>query len=158
MTLKGLIQLILIIWFVAVNAAILIPSYTLLFGPGDGPDSSAQAPAPPTPPAIGPLDPALSLDAQKQQVEAYKQQVAGFTEQVKSYTEQVSAYKVSTEARNKSKRVAVYETVVKGTLVGLIGSLTTALISYVFASLGAGVADNFVRMRNNAPPQPLTLL
>lgn len=91
-------------------------------------------------------------------METYKQQVAGYVEQVKSYTEQVAAYKVGTEARNKSRRVAVYETVVKNTLVVLIGSFATTLIGYVFANLGAGVANNFVRMKNNVPPQPLTLL
>ncbi len=161
MTLKKLIQGILVIWFIAINVAILIPSYGLLFDAGNESGSSPQplpTPVPPSPPVVGPLDSTLNADGQKQQVETYKQQVAVYVEQVKSYTQQVSAYKIHVETRNKSMRAAIYEIVVKDTLVALIGGFATTLIGYVFANLGAGVVDNYVRMKNNAPPQALTLL
>lgn len=159
MSLKRFIQVLLLLWFVVINAAILIPSYRMLFGADAGPATSPlPAPTPPPPPALGPLDPALGAESQKQQVETYKQQAASYAEQVKSYTQQVAAYKVQTEVQNKSGRAGVYEMVVKNTLVSLLGGFATTLIGVVFANLGAGVVDNFVRMRNGSPPQRLTLL
>jgi hypothetical protein len=161
MTLKRLIQAILVIWFLAINVAILVPSYGLLFGAGGDPAAPPRplpTPTPPGPPAIGPLDPKLDAEAQKQQVATYKHQVASYVEQVRSYTQQVSAYKVQTEAQSKGGRTAVYEVVVKNTLVTLLGGFATALIGVVFANLGAGVVDNLVRVKNNSPPQRLTLL
>ena len=160
MDIKRLIQTILVVWFIAINVGILIPSYLLLFSAGKeaGAAQPINAPTPPTPPNVGPLDTNLNAEAQKQQVETYKQQVAGYVEQVKSYTQQVAAYKIQAETQNKGRGAVVYELVVKNTLVVLLGGFATTLIGYVFANLGAGVVDNFVRMRNNSPPQALTLL
>lgn len=158
---KRLIQVLLVGWFLAISLAILIPSYCLLLGAGDETGASTQplqTPVPPAPPVIGPLDSTLGTDAQKQQVDTYKQQVSAYVEQVKSYTQQVAAYKIHSEARNKSKEAATYEIVVKDTLVMLFGGFAATLLSYVFANLGAGVVDNYVRMKNSVPPQSLTLL
>lgn len=170
MRLKPIIQVILLIWFIAVNLAILIPSYQLLFGRSEeGVTSRPQPPAPPAPPpapvAIGQPDPKLDIEAQKQQVELSKQQVAAYAEQIKAYTQEVSAYtqqvtayKTQEDSRAKSGRMASYEVVVKNSLVTLLGSFATTLIGYVFANLGAGVVDNLIRMKNGKPAEPLKLL
>jgi hypothetical protein len=164
---KRAIQLILLTWFITVNPLILITSLYLLTRRLDG-NSSIQPAQPPNPPptvTVGPLDPSLDLEKQKQQVEAYKQQVAAYAEQVKTYTQQVTAYtqqvaafKTQQDASPDARRRAVYELVVKGTLLSLIGGFATALIAFVFTNLGATVMDNFIRMKNNQPPQSLSLL
>jgi hypothetical protein len=155
---KKAIQLILLAWFLTVNLFILIPSFYLLRGSSDETTKPPTPPAPPAAMAIGPLDPSLDLEKQKQQLEVYKLQVGHYAEQVKTYTQQVAAAKSYQEAMPSSKRSAVYELVVKNTLITLISGFATALIAYVFTSLGANVVDNFVRMRNNEAPQPLSLL
>lgn len=166
MNIKSLIQWILLLWFVALSAAVLIPSYQMLFGrPSER--TTGKPPDPPVPPPA----PVLSFGAQsapaeqQPQLEAYKQQAAVYAEQVKSYTQevavytqQVAAYKAQEDANHKSGRASVYELVVKNSLVTLMGTFATALIGYVFANLGAGLLDNYVRMKNSEAPQPLSLL
>jgi hypothetical protein len=164
---KTTIQLLLLTWFVTVNLFILIPSFTLLRS-GVDESSATQPPHPPQPPPpvnVGLLDPTLDLEKQKQQIEAYKQQVGGYAEQIKAYTQQVSAYsqqvtayKTQQEAKPDAKRKAIYELVVKGTLLSLIASFATTLIAYVFTNLGATVVDNAIRMKNQKEPQELRLL
>lgn len=170
MDFKRLIQGILLLWFVAINVAILIPSYQLLFGPdAAGPASGQVLPLPPVPPStsvvIGPLDSTLDLEKQKQQVETYKQQAAAYAEQIKvytqqvtAYTQQIEAYKVQEGARNQTNRLTVYEAVVKNSLVTLVGGFATTLIAYIFANLGAGVVDNYIRVNKGAAPESLKLL
>lgn len=166
MTIKGMIQWLLLIWFVALSTAVLIPSYQMLFGPPE-----AASPGDPPPPPVPPLAPVFAPGAQtdpvklQQQLEAYKQQTAVYAEQVKSYTQevvtytqQVSAYRTHQEARSKSGRVSVYELVVKNTLLSLASTFVIALLGYVLASLGAGLLDNYARMRNGAAAQPLSLV
>lgn len=166
MRIKGLLQVILLCWFVAVNAAILLPSYHMLFAPHDA-EPAGKPPAPPVPPPAPVASSGSQAEAakQQQQLEVYKQQAAIYIEQVKSfsqevtaYTQQVAAYKTHEEARQKSGRTGTYELVVSNTLVKLVGAFATTLIGYVFASLGAGVIDNFARLKNGAVPQPLRLL
>lgn len=167
--LKKLIQIILLVWFVAINVAILVPSYQLLFAPDTaGITGVLLLPQPPVPPplvVVGPLDPNLNLEQQKQQVETYKQQVGTYVEQIKAYTQQVTAYtqqvaayKTQKEAKDETNRLAVYEAVVKNSLVTFVGGFATTLITYVFANLGAGVVDNYVRMRMGKAPESLRLL
>jgi hypothetical protein len=170
MKVKLVIQVILLLWFVVINVAILVPSYQILFCSEDTITEGVQpAPHPPGPPpapaAIGPLDPSLDLEKQKQQVEAYKQQVSAYAEQVKAYTQemtaytqQVTAYKIQEGARTKAGRTGNYELVVKNSLITLLGGFATTLIAYVFANLGAGVANNYVRVRKGLNPEPLSLL
>lgn len=170
MTKKTVIQVILLIWFLAINVAILIPSYRLIFfSPQDENSVGQQLPLspgpPPEPAPIAPLDPKLEPAKQQQQVELYKQRVNLYTEQIKAYTQEVTAYtqhvaayKVSEESRKKNDGTAVYELVVKNSLVTLLGGFATALISYVFANLGAGVVDNYIRVKNEKEPEPLSLL
>lgn len=169
MNLKRLIQAILLIWFIAISVAILVPSYQLLFGSDDGANASrSQPPAPPQAPPLkpfGPLDPTLNVTIQVQQVEGYKQQVSAYTEQIKGYTQQVTgytqqlaAYKAYQDATEKSGRRGMYELVVKGSLITLLGSFVTTLIAYVFANLGAGVVNNMTLLKNGRDPQPLTAL
>lgn len=164
---KTTIQLLLLTWFVTVNLFILIPSFMLLRS-GVDESSATQPPQPPQPPPpvnVGLLDPTLDLEKQRQQIEAYKQQVGGYAEQIKAYTQQVSAYsqqvtayKTQQEAKPDAKRKAIYELVVKGTLLSLIASFATTLIAYVFTNLGATVVDNAIRMKNQKEPQELRLL
>lgn len=170
MNAKRVIQGILLVWFLSVNVAILVPSYKLLFGSEHtGNAARSQPPDPPPPPSplsgVGPIDSTLDAARQAQQVEVYKQQVAAYAEQIKGYTQEVAAYtqrvaayKTFGEAQEKAGRKGVYELVVKGSLITLLGSFATTLIGYVFASLGAGVVDNMIRVRNNRDPQPLTVL
>lgn len=167
---KRLIQAILLIWFLAVNIATLVPSYRMLFGPDDTMDLSlSPPPAPPQPPpplgASGVFKPGLDATAQAQQVEAFKQQVNGYAEQIKGYTQEVTGYtqqmagyKSYQEVAGKSGRRAVYELVVKGSLVTLLGSFATTLIAFVFANLGAGVVNNAMLMKNGREPNKLKLL
>lgn len=164
---KKAIQLILLTWFITVNLFILIPSFFLLRSGGDE-TAASQPPPPPQPPqtvSVGPLDPALDIEKQKQQVEAYKQQTGVYAERVKAYAQEVSAYgqqvtayKAQQEAKPNSRQRATYELVVKGTLLALIGGFATALLAYVFTNLGATVVDNYVRMKNNETPQSFSLL
>jgi hypothetical protein len=162
MSLKLVIQAILLIWFLAISVAILVPSYQLLFGSDDANASRPQPPAPPQPPSpvktAGPLDQAPQLEAYKQQIGAYAEQIKGYTQEVSGYTQQLAAYKAHQEATDKSSRRGVYELVVKGSLIVLLGSFVTALIAYVFANLGAGVVNNVSLLKNGRDPQPLTLL
>ena len=170
MKLKTLLQIILLVWFIAINVAILIPSYQLLFARGVvGAAGGRVLPQPPelktAPVVVGPLDSNLDLEKQKQQVETYKQQVAtyaenikAYTQQVTSYTQQVEAYKTQEGARNQTNRLAVYEAVVKNSLVTLVGGFATTLIAFIFANLGAGVVDNYIRVRKGAAPESLQLL
>lgn len=169
MDLRRLIQIILVVWFIAVNVAILVPSYQLLFGDADSNEGRQTLPQPlraaPTPPAVGPLDPALDIEKQKQQVEAYKQQVGTYTEQVKVYTQEVTAYtqqlaahKAQEESKNRGNRLAVYDSVVKNSLITLIGGFATGLIAVIFANLGAGVVDNIMRIRRGLAPESLRML
>jgi hypothetical protein len=167
MSLKGLIQVILLVWFIVVNASILIPSWQMLYGTPDRDIANRPPPTPPLMPPAPAMPPDTQTDAaqQPQRLEVYKQQAAVYAEQVKSYAnevaayaQQVAAYKLHEEARQKAGRVGTYELVVKGTLVTILGSFAVTLVGYVFANLGAGVVDNFARLKNGAPPQPLRLL
>jgi hypothetical protein len=159
---KRVIQAILLVWFIVVSAAILIPSYQLLFGAGDPEPAKTQAPTPPAAPSRLTFDPNLDATHQAQKLEDYKQQLAVYTEQIKGYTQEVTAYtqqvaahKVFVDTNEKSTRRGVFELVAKGTLVTMIGTLMTGLIAYVFTSLGAGVVNNMMLVRNGKDPQPL---
>ena len=163
---KTAIQVILLLWFIVVNALIIGPSaYLLVQQPTVVTAEQPKLPSPPADVTLASLDPALDVEKQKQQVEAYKQQVAAYTERVKVYTQQVAsygqqvtAYKTLHDSQPSTRRAAIYELVVKGTLVTLISGFATALIAYVFTNLGATVVDNIARMRNNQAPQPFKLL
>ena len=162
---KKTIQIILLGWFISVNLLIIGPSLYLLIRQPDA-DGSEQ-PKLPTSPVhleLPSLNAELDIEKQRQQVEAYKQQVAAYTERVKAYTQevtaygqQVTAYKTLQDAKPLAREAAVYELVVKGTLLTLIGGFATTLIAFVFTNLGATVVDNFVRMKNNQEPQPFKL-
>jgi hypothetical protein len=166
MTVKGLIQLVLLVWFLAVSAAVLIPSYQLLFGRPEA-ESAGTPPAPPVPPpapvvAFGSQPEAAKLQQQlesyRQQSVAYAEQVKSYTQEVAAYTQQVAAYKTHAEAQQRSGRASVYELVVKNSLVTLVGTFAASLLTYVVASLGAGLIDNNARLKRGAPPQPFSLL
>ena len=163
---KKTIQIILLLWFISVNLLIIGPSYYLLTDQAET-EGSEQPKVPNSPPDLNlaPLNADLDIEKQKQQVEAHKQQVAAYTERVKAYTQQVTvygqqvtAYKTLQDTKPLARKAAVYELVVKGTLLTLIGGFATALIAFVFTNLGATVVDNFVRMKNNQEPQPFNLL
>lgn len=170
MNLKTLVQVILLVWFIAINVAILVPSYQLIFDPDAlGPANRQVLPQPPAPPPAPAVveqgGPAPDPQKQKQQEADYQQRVGVYTEQVKAYTQEVTAYtqqvaahKAQEEARSKTNRLTIYGTVVKDALVTLVAGFATALIAYVFANLGAGVADNYVRVKNGQPPQSIKLL
>jgi hypothetical protein len=155
---KKVVQWILIVWFITVNLFILIPSFVLLKESREEAVKPTPPPDPPKEMTIGPLDSTLEIDRQKQQIEAYKLQVSLYAEEVKRHAQQVAAHKTYIEATPASRRIAVYQLVVKESLLTLISGFATALIAYVFTSLGANVVDNFLRMRNNQAPQPLSLL
>lgn len=162
MTLKRLIQSILLIWFLAVNVAILVPSYRLLFGPSDPTNTALQAPEPPQPPTlvneINSVGTRADAGERAEQLERYKQQVTAYAEQIKGYTQQVAAYKTYGDAQEKSSVRVVYELVVKGSLVTLLSGFATALVALVFANLGAGLMDNMIRVRSGHDPEKLKLL
>lgn len=155
---KKAIQAILLSWFLIINLFILIPSFYLLSGSADDSTKPQPPPQPPAVTTIGPLDSAIDIEKQKHQLEAYKLQAGLYAEQGKIYAQQVTAHKTYQDALPGSRRTAVYELVVKSTLVTLISGFATALIAYVFTSLGAQVVNNQLLMRKGQPPQRLSVL
>jgi len=161
MTIRGLIQFVLLVWFVALGAAVLIPSYRLLFGRPEG-EPASSPPAPPVPPPA----PVVAFGAQpeaaklQQQLETYMQQSAAYAEQVKSYTQevaaytqQVAAYRTHEEAKQRSGRAHDYELVARNSLLTLVATFAATLIGYVFAKLSPVLLDNYTRLKRGAPPQ-----
>jgi flagellar basal body-associated protein FliL len=128
--LNWLIRIILLVWFVATNVAILVPSYQLLFALAPADPAPAGLPTPPdTPPAPEPVwRSAPRPDKQqqqqaadyKQEVEIYIQRVNAYTQQVAAYKEHLAALKAQREAKDRTNRLAVYEAVVRNTLVMLV--------------------------------------
>lgn len=164
-TLKRLIQITLLIWFIAINVAILVPSYRLLFATADNPavqglptlPDAPTAPKFPEPSATKP-DPETQKQQgaeQQQQVGLYAQRVNAYTQQVAAYTQQLAALKAQRDAKDTTNRLAVYDSVVRNSLVTLVGGFATGLIAVVFANLGAQVANNFANVKRGKDPEPL---
>jgi ABC-type glycerol-3-phosphate transport system permease component len=152
---KNLIRIILIGWFIVLNLFIFIPAYRLfgdVFSKGD--EAVQSPPSPPEPIqalSLAEIDTTLELEvlkqqilAQTEQVNAYTQRVSAYTQEVAAYTQQTEAYKTYLSSTVQSERLTVYEKVVNGTLLGMLNAFVAALITYVFANVGASLVNNFI--------------
>lgn len=152
------IQILLLIWFVVINAFILIPSYQVLQQSQN--NEALVIPKPPeVPVAPKPLlevfDPNLNLE---EQVKAYTQQISGYTQQVNAYKAYMdNAYKVYGEAANKSHGLEVYKTVVKDSLISLLSTLLSALVGFAFVKAGAELVRNYIAAKNGQPVSQIKL-
>lgn len=139
-------------WFILINLFILIPSWRILRGTTAdyaGTQQSMTPPVPPNPIVVSPLDPRLPIQAQKEQISGLTQQVNAYTQQVSAYTQQVNAYKAYVESAAKSDQTANYKTVVTDTLVPILNGFIVVFLGWVFANIGAGVAERFTAARVN---------
>lgn len=138
----------------------MIPSYQFLFGQeASNVEKLEEPPKPPTPPAPPALtsQTSIQVDAKliEEKVKGYTQEVIAYTQQVAAYNQQVNAFKTHAELAIKSRGATTYEMVVKGTLQPLLSAILTAFLTWVFANVGASLADNYVRAKNNQPLQPI---
>lgn len=151
---KKAFQIILITWFIVVNLYILIPSFIVLKGINQQ-TQAKDLPTPPPPLSIQPLDLTVALDSQKEQVNAFTQQVNAYTQRVNAFTQEVNAYKAYLESSDQFNQHTKYSLVVKDTLVTLMSGLLTAIVSYVFVNASTGLANNYIRAKNNQPVEPI---
>jgi hypothetical protein len=131
--LKNTARVIILIWFVALSALVLIPSFKIFFGSGEA-SSPESVPGPPKKPAL-PASPSAS------EIDVYKQNVQLYGSQVQVYQSEVTAYTKYLEARPKSSRAGCDECsmAVQKTLVSLLSTTLASLLAFAFVSAGAQV-------------------
>jgi hypothetical protein len=127
--------------------------------------SSTETQNPPSPPTtpnpitLAPFDPELDpqkqVDVYTQQVNAYTQAVTAYTQQVSAYTQEVDAYKTFGELSDNSRQTALYQLVVKDTLLSIFNSFLTALLAYAFVRGAASVINNYNLVSQGQPAEPL---
>ena len=138
-------RVLLLVWFVVVGLFILVPSFYLLQKVKEQGTGAAQtSPQPPAPPELPAFDKSLDKEVQQKQIQS---RVDAYQHQVTAYGQLVGSYKTQLDAQGKSLQLAVYQAVVKETLVSLITGLLTALISYVFVKEGAAVAKQYIEAK-----------
>jgi hypothetical protein len=126
------IQLILIAWFIVVNFFIFVPSYKVLKGIySEEAMALPKAPEPPSPPSLsGLVDPSMNPQTQQELIKAH---VSFYTQRITAHNQQIDAYKKQLDSPGKTRQIAVYELVIKQTIMALITGLTTALVAFAFA-------------------------
>lgn len=141
--------------FLAIALLVIAPSYGLLTAKDDGDAEKLQLPpGPPTAPgaiSIPPIDPKIDID---QQIKAYTQVVAAYTQVTNAYSQQagafgkqIDAYKAYLAVTGVPRRQAVYELVVKGTLMTLLNTILAAFLAFAFVKAGANVLNNAIRAK-----------
>lgn len=154
-------QYLLLVWFIVISLFIFVPSFLVLYSSWSYTDSTSEKPPEfPSPPALVPLEPLntnLDAETQKRQVESLEIRVNAFTQQVNAYTQQVNAYKTYAENTGKSRSLEAYQTVVKDSLSSFLTTLLSALVAFAFAKAGAGLVDNYIRIKNGKEPQDIKL-
>lgn len=172
---KGFIQVMLVIWFIAVTVFVLVPSYKVLSVVGVTGADLPKMPEPPVPPpaaelkAIGLGAPAkspkqqpaklpgsLATDPAASAAGARDARVDVYTQQVTAYTQQVAAYKSQIES-GKTRQITAYRTVVTDTLVSLLSTALTAFLGYVFVKAGAELVNKYVAMKRGETVQSLKI-
>lgn len=147
---QNVTRVLLLIWFVVISFFILVPSFFVLLRVRElGAQAQPQPPTPPQPPELPPLSKDFDKDVQGKQIES---RVSAYQHQVAAYSHLMGAYKSQLDAQGKPSQLAVYQTVVKETLVSLITGLLTALVGYVFVTEGAKVAKEVIQA--NARERP----
>lgn len=163
---KVFIRIILILWFFVLNLFIFIPAYRLFQDVFSKSEEAVQIPSSPPEPmqalSLPEIDTTLELEVLKQQVlsqteqvNAYTQRVSAYTQEVAAYTQQTEAYKTYLSSTVQSERLTVYEKVVNQTLLGMLNAFVVALITYVFANVGASLASNFIRLKYKGSADPI---
>lgn len=159
---KKFTQGVLIVWFIVVNLFILIPSYNLLNIEKESENSSIDPPRPPNVLVIKDLNTSDPDSTQKNQIAiatqqalAYTQQINVYTQQVNAYKEQISLAKLQLENTKKGSQMARYTAVIKDVLSTLLTGFVAALITFAFVNAGTGLADNYIRVKNNQAPVPI---
>lgn len=144
-------RVLLIIWFIVVSLYILIPSYVVLQSVKEQDtavtQTAQQLPTPPPTLELPAFDKGSDKDVQQKQIQS---RVDAYQHQVTAYSHQLTAYKAQVEALGKPPRLAVYQAVVKDTLVSLITGLLTALVGYVFVKESAKVAKEYIQAKSKA--------
>lgn len=150
--LQDVARVLLLVWFVVISLFILVPSFYVLQRMGElSAQPLPQPPAAPTPPELLPFDKTLDKEVQGKQIQS---RVDAYQHQVTAYTQLMGAYKSQLDAQGKPPQLAVYQTVVKETLVSLITALLTALIGYVFVKEGVQVAKEYVKAKSKPAAGP----
>ena len=162
---KKTVQIILIVWFILLNLFILIPSFNLLFNYTEE-TANESIKVPDLPPAVPKLEilnssaPEKTQDNQvkiaTQQVQAYAQQIAAYTQQITAYTQEVNLEKLKMDNSKKGSAITRYNTVIKDSLLTLLGGFATAFITFAFVNAGTTLANNYLRAKNNQPVTPIT--
>ena len=164
---KTLVQVLLLIWFVALSVFVFIPSFVVLRDARNAVNAEESLPTlPPAPVALvlSSVDPKLDPKKQEaivkvytQQVAAYTQQVVVYTQQTTSYRDRLTVYKANLDAAARANEVQPYTLVVKDVIVPLATTFATALLGYVFVKAGAQLIDNRIRASSNQALRPLDL-
>ena len=152
--LKVFIQWSLLILYLTFAAFILVASFLLLRSSAGNIGEVKDPPIPPSPPSpitLAPFDPELDsqtqVDIYTQQVNAYTQQVAAYTQQVSAYTQHIDAYKTFGDSLNNSRQSAVYQLVVKDTLLPILSTFISAFLAYVFVNTSAKILESYIELR-----------
>jgi hypothetical protein len=150
--------------FLAIALLVIVPSYGLLTAKDDAGAAEFQpppnAPAAPGAITIPPIDPKIDIE---QQIKAYTQVVAAYvtnaySQQAGAYGKQIDAYKSYVAATGVPRRQAIYDLVVKGTLVTLLNTILTTLLAFAFVKAGANVLNNVIRVKAGQPVESFRLL
>jgi hypothetical protein len=149
--LQNLARVIIFLWFLVISVFILITSYKQLnLAQAAEEDARTQITKISPPPKI-PDDP-KTFDG------TFEQQVAVYNTRAAAYEKAVVAYSKYIEERTKAiNRTAAYSAVVKDVLVSMLSGLATALLGFVFANVGAQVANNYLLTKQGTTPQPVRL-
>ena len=171
---KTFIQVLLVIWFMAVTLFVLVPSYKVLSvvyveGAADLP-TMPDPPQPPPAAELKPLAPAAAKTPERSGAKVPGSQpadpaatvggqdarVAVYTQQVTAYTQQLAAYKSQIES-GKTRQVAAYRAVVTDTLVSLLSTALTAFLGYVFVKASAELVNKYLAKGTNQKVEPLKI-
>jgi hypothetical protein len=156
-TLKNIVRVLLLIWFITISLFIFIPSYQLLSESQKEKDRAraalAQLPLPPSvPKEIRPTKPTNSPENITQLVKLYEQSVA-------AYDKEITAYVKFADGNAKAvNRTDTYNAVVKGTLATMMTTFLTALLGWIFASAVVGLTHNYYLYKKGLAPEKVHLL
>lgn len=172
---KVFIQVMLVIWFIAVTVFVLVPTYTVLSGVvGPVAADLPKMPEPPQPPPaaeLNPPAPAAPAKTREQSrgkvpgsqpadtpaaVGVQDARVAVYTQQVTAYAQQIAAYKSQIES-GKTRQVAAYRAVVTDTLVSLLSTALTAFLGYVFVKAGSELVNKYVATKRGEEVKSLKI-
>lgn len=141
---KLFVQVLLLLWFVAVSALVIIPSALLLYPMVDPAIVDLTPPRPPRPPVLSPIPDSATGDDLVKRVARVEQEVIAYGHRVNAYEKEVAAHKDTVEAVKSLDPVSVYKAVVKDTFVDLLGKVLATLLAFAFVKVtGQAVTNAF---------------